>query len=132
MWYCPGISFTRKIYADKYFSENFISTRGFVMPLAKIIGNRTLLYVHCFLFLGTALAESKELELRGVLRNDALANSANGKYFYADILENRLVLEKNADTWKLYTDGRLYLYYPEPGEDKKEYQANLIRSFIRY
>ncbi|MDH5717059.1 MAG: hypothetical protein OEZ22_05420 [Spirochaetia bacterium] len=73
-----------------------------------------------------------EPKLTGVFRNDTLILSKNKTGHFSDILENRLVLKNNSDKWKLYIDGRFYLYFGEITEQLGDYDAELMRSFIRY
>lgn len=82
---------------------------------------------------------SSQLLISGAVRNDAAytyfkdENEQSGnKSRFDDILENKIILRYEEDTWRFYGDGRLYLYYGEIRETTDEYEAKLMRSFIRY
>jgi len=81
--------------------------------------------------------EKKPMEfpmaVRAVLRNDAVYTLGRDEDSdFSDILESRVVLEKIADKWKFYADGRLYLYYGDAAARQGKYETKLMRTFIRY
>jgi len=73
-----------------------------------------------------------ELMLSGLLRNDAVLSTQNSKAHFSDIIEGRLVMNYNADAWKLYADGRIYAFFGEAIKNEGRYRASLMRAFIRY
>ncbi len=76
----------------------------------------------------TGLALNENVVLNGRLRNDFTFFSITNTKSYLDILENRFILSKQTEDWKLYSDLRLYLY----SGAIEEFKFNPIRMFIRY
>lgn len=73
-----------------------------------------------------------KLNFSGVIRNDAFVTGYQDKAKFSDILETRLVLNKKAEKWKFYADGRAYVYNGYITEHTGNYKVKLMRSFIRY
>ena len=74
--------------------------------------------------------------ISGAIRNDAAYSYFDDEHKesrrFDDILENKLLLRYKGQGWRFYGDGRLYLYYGDIRETQDEYEAKIMRSFIRY
>ncbi len=76
--------------------------------------------------------KSNSLSFSGIIRNDSIAVKFEDHNEYSNILETRIVLNKNIEKWKFYADGRVYLYYGKISETASKQKVKLKRSFIRY
>ncbi|MBN2040911.1 MAG: hypothetical protein JW864_12780 [Spirochaetes bacterium] len=88
-----------------------------------------------FIF-GFQINAFSQVLISGAIRNDAaytwFEDEHKDSRRFDDILENKLILRYRGDGWKFYGDGRLYLYYADTRDYKDEYEAKIMRSFIRY
>jgi hypothetical protein len=73
-----------------------------------------------------------DIKISGAIRNDAALLKTKDSEYFNDILENKIILSKNSEDWKFYTDARAFLYYGEVTNTMGEYDFRLMRSFIRY
>lgn len=89
-----------------------------------------------FFIFGIQLNTASQVLISGAIRNDAAYTYFDDEHHedrrFDDILENKLILRYRGDGWKFHGDGRLYLYYGDTREKKDEYEAKIMRSFIRY
>ncbi len=73
----------------------------------------------------------------GTVLNDSFYMKPAGEDKFNNILETRLVVERDTDEeadtdWKVYFDGRAYLYYGDIVDEEGRYDLKLMRGFLRY
>ncbi len=73
----------------------------------------------------------------GTVRNDSFYIKPADAHKFNNILETRLVIERETDEeadtdWKIYFDGRAYLYYGDIADEDGRYDLKLMRGFLRY
>jgi len=91
--------------------------------------------------LAAAGAAQAEITWSGALRNDVLVwNSADRTQVF-DLLENQIVMQRNAQDWKFYSDVRVDIFGGDLGglvpggatlSSNNMYQVRILRGFIRY
>lgn len=87
---------------------------------------------------GWPLSAAADIELSGGIRDDAFVLGQGSEAFFNNILESKLIMQRQADQWKFYSDLRLYAYHGETLAQAAEaanadfYSFRLLRAFVRY
>lgn len=90
---------------------------------------RSLLFL---LLLSGAIPAFGEIQLNGALRNDLIFTyGTNDSVLYNYILENKLILQRKADTWRFYADIRAFAYVGTLTNFYGPLRLDIMRAFGR-
>lgn len=81
-----------------------------------------------------------DISLNGHIRNDGLLWLSDGRSTYINVLENKLVMQRQARDWKFYSDLRINLYTSDLLDNESPIDiegidlisVNFLRAFIKY